>query len=619
MATKDIRKDVRYLGKDFISFRNNLIDFSRTYFPKEYNDFSDASIGMMFIEMSSYVGDVLSFYIDNQLRENFLQYAKNRNNIVNLAQDKGYKPRVAGISYTNLDVFQIIPATSYPFKPDWRYAIKVSDLKASPENNTNISFRVNDIIDFSESGSSPTDVTVYETNESGETVTFYLLKKNVKASSGIIVEKTFTIGNPEKYLKIILPDTDVVEILSVTDSDGNAWYEVPYLAHDTILDSIPTELISEFTDFKYTVPYLLRYKRVSKRFVTRVRSDNKIELQFGAGSTAYPDEILIPNPNNVSYDYFNKPLDPRNFLNTRTYGQVPGNTVLTIKYLKGTSEESNVAANEINTITEASITNNESGLDQALFNRVKNSLAVINRIPAVGARSAETNEEIKDNARAYFSAQDRCVTFSDYEIRILSMNPKFGNIAKVKVVQDDQLIAFSRTIISNKNANPFALSAYCLSYDANKKLTQLNNAIKNNLKNYLDSYRMATDAINIKDAYIINIGIEFDIVTYSNVLNKREVVLRCVDLLKTYFDIDKWQIGQPIFLTEIYNILDNVEGVRTVSTVRIENKYDTTGITYSTNLYDINTATIDDIVYPSLDPSCWEIKYPDLDIKGRAR
>lgn len=619
MPTKNLIKDVKYLDKRFSDARNALIDFSKIYFPNEYSDFSDSSVGMMFIEMTSYVADMLSLYIDTQLRESMLQHAINRSNIVNIAQSFSYIPKLAGVSYTNLDVYQIIPATSFPYTPDWRYALKIKDLIVSSETNPDVSFRVNDVIDFAESGSQETEVTVFETNAAGDEVTYFLLKKKVTATSGILVEKQYTVGSPQKYYKIVLPDADIIDIISVKDSDGNPWYEVPYLSQDTLLDSISTEISSQYSQYKYTVPYLLRFKKVAKRFTRRVRSDNRTEIQFGAGTSAYTDEILVPNPDNIGYTYFNNPIDPRNFLNTRTYGQVPANTTLTIKYVRGTDEKANRPVGDVNTISNAEIDIDTAGLTAGLVSRVKSSIAATNTIPAVGSRGAESNEEIRQNAMAYFSAQDRCVTAEDYETRILSMHPKYGRIAKVKIVQDEQIAYGDSTNPLERIPNPLALNAYCLAYDSNRNLIPLNAAIKSNLKNYLDQYRMVTDAINIKDAYIINIQVNFEIITYPNIVNKREVVVKCIDELKRYFDISDWYIGQPIVLSEVYTLLDKIEGVRTVSDVSIINKFDNNGVDYSVNFYDIGTATIDGVVYTSLDPSIFEVKYPNKDIFGRAK
>lgn len=620
MATRDIKKNVKYLNKDFKSIRNSLLDFAKIYFPDEYNDFSDSSVGMMFMEMMASIGDTLSYYTDNQLNELFIQYATQRKNVIKNANSLGYKHKPSSISYTKLDVFQIVPSTgTFSEKPDFNFAMRVSDLRISSKTKPNITFKSLYPVDFSESGSADMEISVYETDTTTNKPTYFLLKKQVDARSGIYTEKTYTVGNPEKFYKILLPDDDIVEILSIVDSDGYEWKEVDYLAQDMILTDVDTVKSSKYSSYSSTVPYMLKYIKVPKRFVTNIRYDNKTEILFGAGSSAYSDEILIPNFNTIHYDYFNHPVDPRNFLNTRVYGEAPGNTVLTIKYLRGSGLDANLPVGDLTVVENATITSYSelSGTNLTLFNStIKPSLAATNIIPAIGSRGEESNEEIALNASAYFSAQDRCVSKDDYIIRALSMNPKYGSIAKVHVIQDDQLTTPDNS--TDRVLNPFALNLYCLGYDGNKKLTQLNLAVKENLKTYLSRYRLETDAVNIKDAYIINIGIEFNIVTYSNIINKKEVVLKCIEELKQFFDIDKWQIGQPIILSEIYNLLDKVDGVRTVKDVYIVNKYDQNNESYSNNFYDIQNATRDGVVYPSLDPCIWEVKYPNTDIRGRA-
>ena len=622
MDTIKSNKTIKYLNKDFTSIKESLINFSKVYFPTDYKDFNDSSVGMMFIEMMAYIGDVLSLYTDTQIQENFIQFAKNKRSVINLSNFLGYKPTVAGISHVDLDVFQTIPATSYPFTPDWKFATVINNLKVSSQNNSNVIFNTTEVINFADSSSIPTTISVYKTDLSGSAVTSYLLKKTVRASSGILVTREFDVGDPTQFYKIVLPETDVVEILSIKDSDNNKWVEVDFLSQELIPNDVNTELIPSLSNNKHDSRYLLRFKKTAKRFTTRINKNNNTEIEFGAGTSAFSDEIIVPNPDSINYTYFNKPIDTRNFLNTKTYGEAPSNTTLTIKYLRGGDYSFNVQTNELTNIVNAEITTNSTlnSNDLITFNTtVKNSIAVGNSSPAVGSKGAETIDEIKQNARAYFSAQDRCVTAEDYEIRILSLHPKYGKIAKVKVVQSDYIKNESTKYISGTVSNPFSLSAYCLGYDNNKNLINLNSTIKENLKNYLNRYRILSDSILIKDAYIINIGVEFDIVTYTNIINKKEIVLNCIVALKDYFNIDNWLINQPIVLGDIYNMLDKVNGVRTVSNVIISNKYDSTNNTYSNNFYDIKSATLDGIIYPSLDPSCWEVKYPDVDIKGRAK
>jgi hypothetical protein len=297
-----------------------------------------------------------------------------------------------------------------------------------------------------------------------------------------------------------------------------------------------------------------------------------------------------------------------NFLNTRTYGLVPANTVLTVRYTRGGGIESNVPQNDLTKIFSVTHLKTENDFvetpDKNLFSQIKNTLAVSNANPATGGRGAETIEEIRQNALAFFAAQDRCVSDEDYISRALSMPEKYGSVSKA--------------FIKKTNQN-FSLDLYVLGYDYQGHLAQLSNSLKLNLASYMSNYRVLTSAVNIKNAFIVNIGIEFSIFTHPK-YNKNEVLVKCIDEIKSYFDIEKWQINQPIVLSEIYNFLDNIEGVRTVIDVNIFNKYSTAGYNdYSNNYYNIKAATVDNVIYPSLDPCIFEVRYPNVDITGKSK
>jgi hypothetical protein len=343
-----------------------------------------------------------------------------------------------------------------------------------------------------------------------------------------------------------------------------------------------------------------------------------MEIQFGAGISSNNDEEIIPNADNVGNGLsgFRKSvdldLDPSNFLYTRTYGQAPSNTTLTVTYTVGNGISDNVVSNTLRKIDFVEYSENVNAvLNSGIVNLVKSSLAANNETPAIGAKASDTVQEIKNNALANFATQNRLVTREDYIVRAYSMPARFGSVAKAYIVPDDQISQKSLERI----ANPLAMNMYVLGYNSNKQLTLLNDAIKTNLKTYLDYYRMLTDAINIKDAYVINFGIDFEVSILSN-YNSNEVLLKCIDALKRMFDIDKWQINQPIILSDITNILGNVKGVQSVKGVQLLNLYDS-DFGYSGNVYDFAPATKNGIVYPSLDPSIFEIKFPDQDIRGR--
>lgn len=618
MATN--KKEVKYLNKDFSQFRQNLIEFSKIYFPNTYNDFNESSPGMMFMEMASYVGDVLSYYGDYQLKESFLSNADNTADVLALAANIGYHTKNKIPAIVDLDVFQLLPADANG-DPDWSYALILdSNMLIGSDTSDSTQFYTTNLVNFKVSSSfDPTELSVYQIDTNTNAVEYYLLKKTIKAVAGKVNTVAYSFGAAKRFDKILIDSTDCMEVLSITDSDLNDWLEVPYLAQNFVYEAIPNIVqndpeLSQYTD----VPYLLKIKKTARRFVKRFRSDKKLEIQFGAGITDISDEEIIPNPDNVGSELnglqvqFDFPIDSSNFLYTKSYGLAPSNTTLTVKYTTGGGITSNVPANTLTKIISVNYTIDSQNLDSVLLNRIKASVAVNNPAPATGGKNAETIEEIRQNAMAFFGAQQRSVTDQDYMIRAYSMPSKFGAVAKAYVMQD-QAINTDYTNITNPN--PLAINLYTLGFDYNNTLTQLNPAVKENLKTYINSYRILTDAVNIRDAYIINIGIAFDVITLPD-YNSYEVILKCVNRLKELFDIQYWKINQPIVMSKLYTELDRVDGVQSIPAIRINNLYDSS-LGYSGNIYDIAAATKNGVIYPSLDPSIFEVKYPNTDIVGR--
>jgi len=614
-----VKKDIRYVNKDFSQFRESLIAFAKNYYPTTYNDFNETSPGMMFIEMASYVGDVLSFYTDTQLRESLLSQVEERGNLLTLASILGSKPRSKTAANVKLDVFQLLPAAGSA--PDYSYALSFEpNVQITATNGRR--YRTIDSVDFRFSSSiDPTEVTVYQT--SGPNVQYYLLKKQVAAVSGEIKTANYTFSDPKAYDKIVLPDTDVLEIIDVVDSDGNIWYETPYLAQDTVVDSIQNVPFNDpqLSTYRSSVPYLLKLRRTPRRFVTRLREDGLLEMQFGAGVSSDRDEEIIPNPLNVGMGltYFanstDASIDPSNFLYTKTYGLAPQNTTLSIRYTIGGGVVDNVGINTINELTRASInyTNAIETLNSTVLTTIQNSLVFNNALPAIGGADERDIESMRLDAMANFATQNRIVTKEDYIVRAYAMPAKFGTVHKAYVVPDDQIQTANQ---DTRIPNSMAIDLYVLGYDGNRNLVALNQAIKENLRNYLSQYRMLTDAINIKDAFIINFGIDYEIIVRPN-YNASEVLVKCTDYLKKKFDADKMQINQPLFISNLYSELDSIDGVQTVVNVTFKNLYDSTA-GYSNNIYSFEAATKNGIVYPSLDPAIFEIKYPNQDIRGRA-
>jgi len=621
----ETKKDISYLGKDFGQFRKGLIDFTKQYFPDTYVDFNESSPGMVFLELAAYVGDVLSYYADSNLKESMLEQASERANIFDIAKSLGYNPNNVVPAYVTLDVFHIIPSigAGAAVAPDFNYALSIKPGMRVKQNNGAAIFRTLDSIDFAYSSStSPTEITIYESNATTKLPTYYLLKKQVRAVSGDVKTATYSFTTPLAYDKIVLPDTNISEIISVVESDGDNWYQVPYLAQDTIFEDVPNlaENDPDLAQYRASSPSLLKLKKTAKRYITRLRSDNKLELQFGAGISDNNDEEIVPNPDNVGNGLagfrrnVDVDIDPSNFLYTRTYGQAPSNTTLTITYTIGNGVVDNVPANVLTLVNfveyNDDINTSNSG---NLVNFVKSTVAVNNSGPASGAKTSDSLQDIKNNALANFATQNRLVTREDYIIRAYSMPAKFGSVAKAYIVPDDQITQTDYQ--QSRIANPLAMNMYVLGFNESKQLFELNQAVKENLKTYLNYYRILTDAVNIKDAFIINLGIDFEISVLPN-YNSNEVLLKCIDALKSMFNVDRWQINQPIIKSDITTTLANTKGVQTVVGATLSNLYDIT-FGYSGNVYDINSATKNGVIYPSLDPSIFEVKFPNRDIKGR--
>lgn len=627
-----VKKDIRYLSRDFSSLKQNLIDFSKNYFPNTYQDFNEASPGMMFLEMAAYVGDVLSYYTDVSLQESMILHSSEKTNILNIAQSLGYKPKNKIASNVILDIFQIVPSKEVDGElvPDYDYAFAIEPgmVVGKGEIGTNlgpgVEFRTIDHVDFRFSSKiDPTEITPYEVDNNGE-ILFFLLKKSVRAVSGKVNTFEYTFTDPKPYDSVILEEENLIEILYAIDSDNNTWYHVPFLAQDTIFEPVLNIARNDkqLDTYRDETPYLLKLKKVARRFSSRQVDDTRYEINFGAGVSDLDDEELIPNPDLIGSSLIgidkstSLDIDPSNFLYTKTYGLAPNNTVLKVYYTTGDGIKDNVTSDVLTRIISKSILLDETGLDPILYEQVVSSIACTNPLPAIGAKTEESINEIRENTLAYFASQNRAVTKEDYIIRAYSMPPKYGSIAKAYITKDTQLTRES-VYNSDRVQNGLALNFYILGYDGDSKLTIVNDATKENLKTYLNHHRILTDAINIRDAYIVNIGIEFDIITFPD-QNSNQVILKCINRLKEYFDIKKWQINQPIVISNIFTELDKVDGVQTVVDVKITNKYDQT-IGYSQHAYDIGAATKDGIIFPSLDPSIFEIKFPDNDIIGRVR
>ena len=604
MANED--KNISYLNKDFTSFKTSLQQYAKTYFPTTYNDFSEATPGNMFIEMSSYIGDVMSFYLDTQVQENFLLYSKEKENLYAQAYIMGYRPKASYASNTTLDVYQLIPSINNGGinSPDYTtYGLIIPANTSVTSTSTGTKFLTTQQIDFTDTGS--TEITFIDNDN-------YLFKKSVPVISAEIKSATINVGVNQKFATAAILDTNILQVLNVTGSDGNIWYEVPYLAQSSIFQKINNP-----TSGSDNVPYLMQLQKVPRRFVSRILSDNTLQLEFGAGVRPEDkkDSEIIPTPGNIQagaipgISLLTNNYNEASTFFTQEYGLVPSGS-LTVKYLVGGGITSNVNANDLNNIDTAGIY--FKNIPGPLSSSILNSVVSSNPNPSVGGRNGDTIEEIRQNALYSFSTQLRAVTKDDYIVRALSIPAEYGTISKAYVSQDLYNNP-QQTTSTLPSFNPLALDLYVLSYNNNKQLTTASNTLKENLATYLNQYRMVTDAINIKDAYYINIGLNFDITVSSGNSNK-DVLTSCISTLQNYFNIDKWQINQPITLSDIQSKLLQIKGVQSVTKLEVINKQ---GGDYSQYGYDIAGATRNGNVYPSLDPAIFEVRFPDTDIQGR--
>jgi hypothetical protein len=525
---------------------------------------------------------------------------------------------VTQVALTNIDFYQQVPSklSGSTYVPDFDYSLLIAENSSVISSLTpSVSFLIEDAIDFSYSSSlDPTEVSIFSIDGSGNP-TYFLLKKTKRAISANISTTTFSFNLPEPYTTVNINSNNIVGILDIIDSDGNEWYEVDHLGQEMVYNSIKNTNPNDpnYSSDISNTPYLLKLEKIQRRFTTRFINSGSLQIQFGAGNPLNTDEEIIPNNNNIGLGLpfektkLNTAFAPNNFLLTKTYGIAPSNITLTVKYLTGGGVESNVPTNDLTTLL-GSVNFINNNLNSSTANTIFNSLAVTNPEAADGGGDGDTIEEIRQNSSANFASQLRNVTQDDYLVRALSMPSKYGVISKA-YIEPTKLSSISA------GESQSVLDLYVLSYNSSKQLTTASSALKQNLITYLSQYKMVGDSVNVKDGFVINIGVNFDIIVLPD-YNSNEILTKCVLALQDYFKIDNWQINQPIILRDIYILLDRIEGVQTVKNIEINNLVGE-NIGYSPYAYDVKGATINNVVYPSLDPMIFEVKYPNTDIQGR--
>jgi len=723
--------NVNYLNKDFGALKESLMNYAKSYFPDTYRDFNETSPGMMLLEMNAYVGDVLSFYIDQQYRELLLPLAEERRNIINLAKMFGYKVKPIVPAFVDLTFTSDVEVSSGdPSKVDYSKAGTFdAGIEITSTANSDITFTTLEHIDFRISASNDTD-SIAEF-DSSQLASKYKLSRTVKAVSATEKTISFQVGLPVKFRNLIIPDTNVIDIISCVDSNNNNWYEVDFLAQDKV--PIQTHYTDDANrDSAYgnslndnnsdvAVPFSLQYIKTTKRFTRETNTDNTTSLIFGNGvlkdgqlvDDSFIDMeqvgIVIPGQAND----LNQSINPLLGDEYSTLGETPNQTTLTITYRVGGGLDSNVPANDI--ISAPTSLSPQNGNTDARLSTVVNTNA------ARGGKDEEDTIEIREKARAFFTTQNRCVTKEDYEARVLNIPAKFGNIAKVYVTrgeasdffesqigaanqqlsdlqqtledsiqeiidgaEDDSVIQIVTQLInylnndlpqmsniqfeyvpSDESSGLSTINIYVLGYNNSKQLVgnpyanslgtkdDLPITLKNNIKKYLDDFRIMTDTVTINDGYIVNFGVIFDVIA-EKYADKQKVKFDCIQKIIDYFNISKMQFNQPIFKSQLEFELMGVEGVRSIGHVTLTQKDDYNSESADADLdsatyrysydgeggfedssingggtigygfkYNFQNALSDDgtIVLPpnTATPTVFELKNPNQNIQGRVR
>ena len=591
------KSPINFTSREYDSIRSELVKHAKRYYPDSFRDFSEASFGALMLDSVAYIGDQLSFYLDYQANESFLDTATEYNNIIKIARQMGYKFRGRPSSSGEATFYILVPANSLGLGPDSRY---MPVLKKGSEfvSTSGVPFILNEDVRFDDSTN---EVVSGRIDSSTGIPTHYAVRSGGKVISGMISKETFSIGSEEKFKRIQLASPNCVEVLKIHDSAGHEYYEVDYLSQNVIYREV-----SNFNEDKETVPSILRPFVVPRRFV--VETDrNRTYVQFGYGSESELNSPTMAEPSEMVLDLFgkdydaSKTFDPSKLLGTDKLGIAPADTSITIEYRVANARSVNIPVGSLTKVKKGPMSfSDPTVLIDPTMRDVANSLEVDNKEPILGDVSIPDNVELKRRVMDSFSMQNRAVTTQDLEGAVYSMHPKYGAIKRCRIVRDPD--SFKRN-----------LNLYVLAEDARGFLAKATTTLKENLKIWLGTRKMIHDTIDILDAKIVNIGIEFSIVTNPEV-NNYDVLQSAIEILAAKYT-NPLYIGEPMYITDIYNTLNHdVSGVVDVKSVKVTNK---TGGKYSRVSFNIEENKSADgryIIVP--DNVAFEIKYPKIDIKG---
>lgn len=596
---------IKYLGLGYQEFVDDQIKWANIYFKDLAQDLNkEASSARMMIDLNSYIADILSFYIEDRFRNTNLVTANNPNSIVDIGHGIGFKFKGPTAASDIQNFYIEVPATTGSvgnYIPDMRYAFNFREVQLQSTNG--VIFEAVDSVDFSTINISSSQAAKISRRSTSGTPTHFVLKTTQRVVAGKTVTETFNVGDYQSMRTIKLSNKNVLDILSVVDSSGDKWEEVEYLVQDVVFEMKKNTAIDSAD-----VPYVLKIKSVPKRFITKLDPKTGVtSLTFGNGKSEDIGDSIVPDPAMIALDLKGKltfpatSIDPQDFLKNRNLGLAPYNTTLTIKCRVGGGKVTNTAANSLNSIISKEIDfNSASGLNVAETNNTLNSFTTRNLTPIEGGDDAPTIPELKALISANFAAQNRVNTRPDYIARIMSMPSALGQVFRVSPV-------------GNCNSNA-GVQIYLLAKNSQNQISVCSETMKKNIKNYLSIFTRMNQGIDLLDGEVINIGVEYTIVVTPG-KNKSEVKTKTLLKVKDFFEINKWQLRQPINIDELRCLIKDVDGVYSISELKIINKANIqNSLLYSSKVYDIQGNTRNNIIFCPAN-SIFEVKYPNSDIK----
>ena len=597
-------KAINYTSREFNSIKQDLIDYTKRYYPESFRDFSEASFGSLMLDAVSYIGDILSFYIDYQANESFLDTATEFNNVIRLGKQLGHKESFFSAATGLVTFYLLVPAKANGIGINEDYIPFLRNNGTELVSATGAPFFLMDSVNFAAPNN---EVVVAKVNDTTGAPTHYAIQALARVGSGELARETFAVGESSRFLEIFLSGKDITNIISVTDNLGHRWYEVDYLSQDVIY--IP---VTNTSDDNTLAKSVLRPYKAPRRFISeRVGTD--LKLVFGNGSDSELTERTMVDPSEVimkthGRDYVTESsFDPNKLLLSDKFGVAPENLTFTVVYRTNRISNVNTASRTLRNVTSRnfefpSITEGKL-LNRNTINDVISSLQVNNPEPIFGDASIPSVTELKHKIKHNYATQNRAVTTQDYKSVVYSMSGEFGTIKRCAILQDKD--SFKRN-----------LNIYVVSEDHQGKLIETSSTIKQNLKTWLNQYKMINDTIDILNARIVNLGIEFVILSNSPT-DKFSVLQQAAGALQQHYSRVYHDIGQSFSITSIYKVLNAVPGVADTTKVKVSVR---NGNNYSDTFLHVNHSLSSDgrkLIAP--DNVIFEVKFPNLDIRGTVK